>query len=145
MNPNGMKETESPGTLSPLGTETLVEKIAGLAWEKKALNLRALRVFELVNYTDWFVVMSARSDRQVAAICDHIQDAIREDDGRKPLSVEGREKNQWVVLDYGDAVIHIFYEPVRVFYDLERLWEQAPELPLEAPPELSRIADPYGG
>lgn len=145
MNPNGMKEAEKTEALSPLGTEDLVEKIATLSWEKKALNLRALRVFELVNYTDWFVVMSARSDRQVAAICDHIQDSIQDEEGRKPLSVEGREKNQWVVLDYGDAVVHIFYEPVRVFYDLERLWEEAPELPLSAPPELTRVADPYGG
>ena len=68
LKPNGMTETESKETLSPLGTEEFVEKIANLAWEKKALNLRALRVFELVNYTDWFVVMSARSDRQAAAI-----------------------------------------------------------------------------
>ena len=145
MKPNGMTETESKEDLSPLGTEEFVEKIANLSWEKKALNLRALRVFELVNYTDWFVVMSARSDRQAAAICDHIQDSLSDQEGLKPLSVEGRQKNQWVVLDYGDVVIHIFYEPVRVFYDLERLWEEAPELPLSAPAELTRVADPYGG
>ena len=126
-----------PGTpeLPPLDTQALVERIAELAWDKKALGLRALRVLELVNYTDWFIIMSARSDRHAAAIREHIEDTMRVEDGRRPMTTEGTERNQWVVMDYGDAVVHIFYEPVRVFYELERLWSEAPVLELTPPDE----------
>ena len=121
--------------LPPLETQALAERIAELAWEKKALGLRALRVLELVNYTDWFIVMSARSDRHAAALREHIDDTLRVEDGRRPMTTEGTERNQWVVMDYGDVVVHIFYEPVRAFYELERLWNEAPELPLTPPEE----------
>ena len=121
--------------LPPLETQALVERIADVAWEKKALGLRALRVLELVNYTDWLVIMSARSDRHAAALREHIHDTLRVEDGRRPLTTEGTERNQWVVMDYGDVVVHIFYEPVRAFYELERLWSKAPELELTPPAE----------
>ena len=139
--------TESaPGSqeLAPLDSQPLVERIASLAWDKKAVNLRALRVLELVNYTDWFITMSARSDRQVAAIRRHIDDTLRVEDGLHPLSVEGTQQNHWVVIDYGEVVVHIFYEPVRTFYELERLWADAPELDLTPPSDLERPLDPYG-
>ena len=121
--------------LPPLDTQPLVERIAEVAWDKKALGLRALRVLELVNYTDWFIIMSARSDRHAAAIREHIEDTLRVEDGRRPMTTEGTERNQWIVMDYGDAVVHIFYEPVRLFYELERLWSEAPELELTPPVE----------
>ena len=130
--------------LAPLDTQPLVERISSLAWDKKATNVRALRVRELVHYTDWFITMSARSDRQVAAIYRHIDDTLRVEDNRTPLSIEGTQQNHWVVVDYGDVVVHIFYEPVRTFYELERLWADAPELELEVPDELHRPLDPYG-
>ena len=135
------EETEE---LAPLDTQPLVERIASLAWDKKATNVRALRVRELVHYTDWFITMSARSDRQVAAIYRHIDDTLRVEDDRRPLSIEGTQQNHWVVVDYGDVVVHIFYEPVRTFYELERLWADAPELELEVPDDLQRPLDPYG-
>ena len=121
--------------LPPLETQALVERIADVAWDKKALGLRALRVLELVNYTDWFVIMSARSDRHAAALREHIHDTLKVEDGRKPMTTEGGERNQWIVMDYGDVVVHIFYEPVRAFYELERLWSEAPELELTPPVE----------
>ncbi len=130
--------------LAPLDTQPLVERISSLAWDKKATNVRALRVRELVHYTDWFITMSARSDRQVAAIYRHIDDTLRVEDNRTPLSIEGTQQNHWVVVDYGDVVVHIFYEPVRTFYELERLWADAPELELEVPDDLHRPLDPYG-
>ena len=129
------KTDTPPSDLPPLETQALVERIAELAWEKKAMGLRALRVLELVSYTDWFIVMSARSDRHAAAIREHIDDTMRVEDGRRPMTTEGTERNQWIVMDYGDAVVHIFYEPVRVFYELERLWSEAPELELSPPEE----------
>ena len=142
---NPQRSTEQSKSLSPLASETLVRRIAELAWEKKANNLRAIRVLELVSYTDFLVVMSPRSDRQVGAVVRHIKDTLSSESGIKPMSVEGTEQNQWAVLDYGDAVVHVFYEPVRSFYDLERLWVEAPELELPVPAELTRVADPYGG
>ena len=126
MNPQSSEHAEN---LPPLESEALVRRIADLAWEKKANNLRVLRVLELVSYTDYLVVMSARSDRQVAAVVRHIKDTLSVEAGLKPLSVEGTEQNQWAVIDYGDAVVHVFYEPVRVFYDLERLWSDCQSVP----------------
>ena len=135
--------TPTPAAPLPeLETRALAERIANLCWERKAQDLRVIRVLELVQYTDWFIVASGRSDRQVAAIRDHIKAGLREE-GRTPLSVEGADENQWVVMDYGDVVIHLFYEPVRAFYELEKLWAEAPELPLEAPEDLGRPGDPY--
>lgn len=121
-----------------LDTQPLAEQMARLAMQAKATEVKVLRVLELVQYTDWFVVVSGRSDRHVKAIREHIQDALREQ-GIKPLSVEGTEHNQWVLLDYGDAVVHVFYEPVREFYELERLWNEAPRLEV-TPPEDSEPA-----
>jgi len=138
------ENTEGSEELPPLETQSLVERISSLAWDKKATNVRALRVRELVHYTDWFITMSARSDRQVAAIYRHIDDTLRVEDDRRPLSIEGTQQNHWVVVDYGDVVVHIFYEPVRTFYELERLWSDAPELELEVPDDQQRPLDPYG-
>ncbi len=129
--------TQSPTALPALDTQSLAERIAELAWELKALDLRVLRVLEKVNYADWFVVMSGRSDRHVAAIREHVDNVLRTEDSRRPLSIEGSEQNQWVVMDYGDVVVHIFYEPVRAFYELEKLWADAPELALTPPDDLT--------
>ena len=128
---------EGKPELPALDTQELAERISALAWEVKALDLRVLRVLEMVNYSDWFVVMSGRSDRHVAAIRDHLDDTLRKEDRRRPLSIEGQEQNQWVVMDYGQVVVHIFYEPVRAFYELEKLWADAPELPLTPPDDLT--------
>jgi len=122
----------APGPLAPLDTQALAERVAELATQAKGTDVVALRVLELVQYTDWFVIVSGRSDRHVGSIRQHIQDGLR-DSGVRPLSVEGTEHNQWVLLDYGEVVVHVFYEPVREFYELERLWSEAPRLTLTAP------------
>jgi len=122
--------TKAPTAYKELETQALAEQIARLAIQAKGLDVQVLRVLELVQYTDWFIVVSGRSDRHVKAIREHIQDALREG-GRKPLSVEGIEHSQWVLLDYGDVVVHVFYEPVREFYELERLWQEAPRLEIQ--------------
>lgn len=129
----GATKVVSP--LEELDTQALAERIARLAIQAKGLDVKVLRVLELVNYTDWFIVVSGRSDRHVKAIREHIQDALRAS-GVRPLSVEGTEHNQWVLLDYGNLVVHVFYEPVRDFYELERLWQDAPRL------EISEDEDP---
>ncbi len=91
---------------------------------KKAENLVVLDVRELTSVADAFIICSGRSNRQVQAIAEHIQADLKRQH-KKPLSVEGLAEGHWALLDYGDVIIHVFYEPVRVFYDLEGLWTDA--------------------
>ena len=91
---------------------------------KKALNVVALDVGELTSYADVFIICSGRSNRQVSAIAKFIQTDLKKHK-IKPLSVEGSKDGHWVLLDYGHVIIHVFYEPVREFYDLEGLWGDA--------------------
>jgi ribosome-associated protein len=91
---------------------------------KKALNLVALDVAELTSIADVFIICSGRSNRQVKAIADSIVVNLKKHK-IKPLGVEGTAEGHWVLLDYGHVVIHVFYEPIREFFDLEGLWVDA--------------------
>ena len=91
---------------------------------KKALNVVALDVAELTSFADVFIICSGRSNRQVSAIAEYIQTDLKKHKIR-PLSVEGTKDGHWVLLDYGHVIIHVFYEPVREFYNLEGLWVDA--------------------
>ncbi len=93
-------------------------------WGKKAQNIIVLDVKKLTSIADTFIVCSGRSNRQTAAIADHIQAELRKT-GIKPLSVEGQTNGHWILMDYGDVIIHIFYEETRKFYNLEGLWADA--------------------
>lgn len=97
---------------------------------KKAFDLVVLDVRQLTSITDAFIICSGRSNRQVTAIAEYIQVSLKEK-GIKPLSVEGKREGHWVLLDYGHVIIHIFYEPVRDFYDLESLWVDAEKIQTE--------------
>jgi len=94
------------------------------ASEKKALNLIVLDVRDLTSIADVFIICSGRSNRQVNAIADSIVAKLKKHK-IKPLSVEGTGEGHWVLLDYGHVIIHVFYEPVREFFDLEGLWADA--------------------
>ena len=98
-----------------------IEAIQG----KKAFNVVALDVAELTSYADIFIFCSARSNRQVGAIADNIQYNLKKKHKIKPISVEGTKDGHWVLMDYGHVIIHVFYEPIREFYDLEGLWVDA--------------------
>ncbi len=91
---------------------------------KKAMDIVVLDVRDLTSVADAFIICSGRSNRQVAALGDFIQKELR-DQGKKALNVEGRKDGHWVLMDYGYVIIHIFYEPLRSFYDLEGLWADA--------------------
>ena len=91
---------------------------------RKANNVVALDVAELTSIADVFIICSGRSNRQVSAIAEFIQSDLKKHK-IKPLSVEGTKDGHWVLLDYGHVIIHVFYEPVREFYDLEGLWVDA--------------------
>lgn len=101
------------------------------ASEKKALNLIVLDVRDLTSIADAFIICSGRSNRQVNAIADAIVAKLKKHK-IKPLSVEGTGEGHWILLDYGHVVIHVFYEPVREFFDLEGLWADARRI--EIPP-----------
>jgi len=91
---------------------------------KKATDIVVLDVREITSIADVFIVCSGRSNRQVSAIAEFIQVDLKKH-GIKPLYVEGKKEGHWILLDYGHVVIHVFYEPVRDFYDLEGLWIDA--------------------
>ena len=91
---------------------------------RKALDLVVLDVRELTSVADAFIICSGRSNRQVMAIAEFIQTELKKT-GIKPLNVEGKKEGHWVLLDYGHVIIHVFYETVRNFYDLEGLWMDA--------------------
>lgn len=93
--------------------------------EKKALDLVILEVKSLTSFADYFIICSGQSRRQVLALAQHLEEAMAKR-GVKPLGIEGREEGQWVLLDFNDVIVHIFYQPVREFYDLEGLWGEAP-------------------
>ena len=99
--------------------------------DRKAIDLVILEVKDLSSFTDYFLVCSGNSDRQVQAIASHIEEKLGKE-GIHPLGIEGKREGRWTLLDYGDVVVHIFFQPVREFYDLERLWSEATrvELPL---------------
>jgi len=95
--------------------------------KKKAKNLIILNVKEYSSFADYFIICSGTSDRQVQAITASIQENLKEY-GIMPLGIEGEKLGRWVLMDYEDVIIHIFYEPVREFYDIERLWSDAPRM-----------------
>lgn len=105
---------------------------ARAALDKKALDLVVLDTASLTSIGDHFVICSGRSDTQVQAIADGIQAELASG-GVKPLSVEGYAHGQWVLIDFGDVVVHVFQVPVRSFYDLDRLWVRAPHVDLPEP------------
>jgi ribosome-associated protein len=94
---------------------------------KKAIDVVVLDVRELTSYADVFIICSAGSSRQVSAIAEYIQSDLKKRKIR-PVSVEGTREGQWLLLDYGQVIIHIFHESARAFYDLEGLWADAPRL-----------------
>jgi len=110
------------------------------ALDKKALEPVLLDVREATSYTDFILIVSGRSDRQVQAIADGILDRVAEEQVR-PLGVEGDREGHWTLVDLGDVVVHVFYHPRREFYDLEGLWSDAPRVRLEVPPEARLSAE----
>jgi len=90
----------------------------------KAFDIVILDVRQLASFADYFILCSGRSHRQVTAIAEFVEQELKAK-GIKSLGVEGLREGHWVLMDYGDVVIHIFYEPVRTFYDLEGLWSDA--------------------
>jgi ribosome-associated protein len=108
---------------------------ARAAESKKAINLKVLDLREITSFTDYFVICSTGNPRQGQAICDEISQRMK-DASRRPVSVEGYERAEWILIDYGDFIVHVFSEPARSYYDLERLWRHAAPVDLSLEPAL---------
>ena len=95
--------------------------------KRKAKNLTILNLKELSSFADYFIILSGTSDRQVQSIAASIRENLKEC-GIVPLGIEGERLGKWVLMDYEDVIIHVFYEPIREFYDIERLWPDVPRM-----------------
>ena len=103
----------------------LVDRIAAIASDKKAIDLRVLDVGEIVGYTDHFIVCSGNTERQAKAIHDGIHEELKRE-GILPRRIEGEREARWILMDYLDCVVHIFTPEARAYYRLEQLWGEAP-------------------
>lgn len=112
---------------SSAGSRTIAAAAARAAADKQAQDVVVLDVHELIVITDYFVLCTGTSDRQVKTLVEEIEKALRTL-GEKPVRREGEQESRWVLLDYVDVVVHVFAEEEREFYDLERLWRDAPRL-----------------
>ena len=103
------------------------------AAEKKGSDLAILDVGDVLSIIDLFVLASASNARQVRTIVEEVEKALTEHDGSKPTSVEGLADASWVLLDYGDIVVHVFLDETRAYYDLDRLWGDVPRIEVDVP------------
>lgn len=111
--------------------EPRVRVAVAAALDKKAFDLDVLSVGDLTSIADYFILASASNERQAAAIADSVVEKLKADLGVRPLLVEGTTPGRWILLDFGDFIVHIFTEDVRRFYGLERLWGDAPNVTAE--------------
>jgi len=109
-------------------TLELAQKIAQEAVETKAKDLQLLDLRDLVSYTDFFILCTGTSDRHVKSIADRVHLKLKHELGRLPVSYEGLQGGQWVLLDYGDVVLHVFLEEQRRYYGLDEMWSDAPRI-----------------
>ena len=111
--------------------DTSIDLYVKAALDRKALGLVVLDVRNLTSIADVFIICHGRSNRQVLAIAEHIKEYLKKHE-IKPLGIEGKKDGHWVLLDYGHVIIHVFYESVRSFYDLEGLWVDAKRIKTES-------------
>ena len=121
--------------------------LAHAAQEKKAQNTELIEIKALSDIADYFLVCSADSDRGVKTIVDNVEQKLKQM-GERAIGVEGYTEGRWVLIDAADVVVHVFYEPLRRFYDIEGLWIDAPriKIPIEDqfPNQSKRLEKDYG-
>jgi ribosome-associated protein len=137
---NSMTYIDQASARPRLGALEAAHVALAAALDKKALEPVLLDVRALCSYTEYILLVSGRSDRQVDAIADAVSLALKAL-GRRPLGVEGVSSGQWALLDFGDVVIHVFMHPMRLHYDLESLWHEAPRVDIEVPAEARATPD----
>jgi len=112
--------------------EAIAITAARTADDKKAERTLVLFVGDVLSITDYFVITSAPNRRLVRTVVDEIETVVREKHGRSPLRVEGVAEQQWVLIDYGDAVVHVFSDEIRAYYEIERLYRDVPKIDWQA-------------
>lgn len=113
-------------------THEMVRIAAAAADAKGGEDFVALDVSEPLPLADAFLLVTGNSERNVAAIADEIEDKLLEA-GHKRLRREGRQESRWILLDFGDLIVHVFHEEERIYYGLERLWKDCPVIPIDLP------------
>ena len=121
-------------------TRVAAEAAIEAALDKKALLPVLLEVGARASYTDFIGIVSGRSDRQVEAIAENVIRTLKAR-GWQLLGREGNGNGRWTLLDFGDIVLHVFFHPVREFYDIESLWIDAPRIKLKVPPEATQVRE----
>lgn len=115
--------------------EAIADRLTHAALEKKAYDLAILDMAGKVDYADVLVLCTASNRRQVQAVADEVRRAAKEEFDLNPRGIEGYDGGRWVLVDFGDVLVHIFDGPMRGFYALDELWEDAPRLPVPEPVE----------
>ena len=116
-------------------TEALAQLMAELTWDMKGQNTVAIDVRGRVSYTDFVVITTGTSERHVQALVKHVEQHVKEHTGIKVYGREGMETGRWALVDFGDAILHVFNGSARNDYDLERMWTDAPRLELLKKPK----------
>jgi ribosome silencing factor RsfS/YbeB/iojap len=128
------KQRSTKGVID-LQSQDRAQICAAFALGKKTFNVRILDVRKISSLTDYLVLASGSSDRQVKAAAEAVHLGMKKEYETMPIGIEGLNEGRWVLIDYGDVMVHVFHEPVRLFYDLDGLWCDAEEVevPDEAP------------
>lgn len=122
------------GTVKPEQLDARIMSALHAAADKKAIDIVVLDLREIASFTDFFVIATGANERQVQAISDEVLERLKKS-GSRAARVEGYQTAEWILLDYGDFVVHVFADKARRFYDLERLWRESRRI--ELPAELA--------
>ena len=120
-----------PTSSTEHSTTEVCRSVISSCKEAKGQDLKVLSMSPISDIAQYFIIVSGRSDRQVQGISNRILEDLQGCGGPKPHSVEGMERGHWVLIDLGEVVVHVFYEPQRAHYDLEGLWAKAPSLDVD--------------
>jgi ribosome-associated protein len=135
MSKKPMEPAQDAETVAHAEEEAGLEKLriaARGAAARKALEMVAIDIRKIAAFADFFLICSGTSSRQVQAIADEVRERLRAERGSRPLHIEGYEMGEWILMDYGDLIVHVFGEESRKFYQLERLWRDAERVELPA-------------
>lgn len=121
----------APRASAPIEPSELANLVSGYASDVKAMEIVELDLRGVLGYTDYFVIATGGSDRQVKAIHDRIHENMKKDHGLLPRRVEGVSESRWILMDYLDVIVHIFTAEAREYYRLEQLWGEAPKREVE--------------
>ena len=120
------KRPVAAGRAEAIDSQALADRIARIASDRKAIDVRVIDLRGIVAYTDFFVVCSGNTERQTKAVHDAVHQELKDEEGLLPQRAEGAREARWILLDYLDCVLHVFTPEAREYYRLENLWGEAP-------------------